>query len=95
MTSMNDVAWPVMFRCFCMGDLDECMCLPMERALRAWKLKEPTVPPMTPDQREACLREIEQVEGYSRADYVDAHDGMLASGVLDAWTDYCRDKGLI
>lgn len=95
MTSMNEALWPAIFRCFCMGSMDGCVCLPMERAMRAWKLKEGSMPPMTPEQREACLHEIGQVEGYSRADYESTDDATLAGGVIDAWTDYCRDKGLI
>jgi hypothetical protein len=50
---------------------------------------------MSPDQREACLIEIAAVEGHEREDYDGADDALLARGVLGAWTDYCRDKGLM
>jgi hypothetical protein len=50
---------------------------------------------MTPIQRDACLEEIAHVEGYDRADYAHVDDRDLARGVLSAWTDFCRDKGLL
>jgi hypothetical protein len=50
---------------------------------------------MTPEQREWCLEEIGSVEGYDRAEHVEDSDSDLASTVLCAWTDYCRDKGMI
>lgn len=71
-----------------------CICPPSEKALRAWKRGEITTP-MNADQREFCLTEIGQVEGYTRADHAEDNDADLASAVLDAWTDYARDKGLI
>lgn len=52
------------------------------------------VPPMTPEQREWCLSEIDQVEGYERADHEASSDEALADAVLAAWTDFCRDKGM-
>jgi hypothetical protein len=51
--------------------------------------------PMTPEQREECLREIGRVEGYERQDYEGVDDASLARGVLDAWTGFCRDIGLL
>ncbi len=53
------------------------------------------MPDMTAEQREFCLTEIGNVEGYRRADYEESDDADLASGVLSAWTDFCRDKGLL
>jgi hypothetical protein len=67
----------------------------MERALRGWMSAKSDMPNMTEDQRNWALDEIASVEGYSRSDYEDADDAMVARGVLDAWTDYCRDKGLL
>ena len=46
-------------------------------------------------ERKWCLDEIGNVEGYTRADYEAYSDGDLASTVLRAWTDFCRDKGLL
>lgn len=66
----------------------------MERALRGWQDGRMAAP-MTPDQRETCLAEIERVEGYSRGDHERDIDKELARTVLTAWTDYCRDKGLL
>lgn len=79
----------------CRPDYPACACLPMERALRSWKNGGSSLPPMTAEQREACLAEIARVEGYRRSDYEAASDVDLARGTLDAWVDYCRDKGLI
>jgi len=67
---------------------DQCLCGKSERVLRAKA-------PLTDEQREWCRKEIDRVEGHTRADYEAADDATLASGVLDAWTDYCRDKGLM
>ena len=51
--------------------------------------------PMSPAEREGCLQEIAKVEGYERKHYETATDQMLARGVLSAWTDAARDKGLL
>jgi hypothetical protein len=72
-----------------------CACGPDERVLRAYIDGLPTLPPMTPEQREWCLSEIESVEGYDRRDYEQCLESELASGVLSAWTNYCRDKGML
>jgi len=50
---------------------------------------------LSPAQREVCLTEIGAVEGYDRADYEQETDQALARGVLWAWLDFCRDKGLL
>jgi hypothetical protein len=50
---------------------------------------------MTPEQREWCLNEIGQIEGYERDEHIPDSDADLARTVLHAWTDYCRDKGLL
>ena len=71
-----------------------CICPPMEKALRAWKAGR-YIAKMTPEQREACLTEIDKVEGYRRAEHETESDGDLANTVLSAWVDYCRDKGMI
>jgi hypothetical protein len=47
------------------------------------------------EQREWCLAEIDSVEGYRRDDYLNEPDAEVARGVMDAWIDYCRDKGLM
>jgi hypothetical protein len=87
------VPWPKP-RC-CMGD-DGCVCPAQERALRGWMRSDPMLPSMSEVQREWCLREIDQVEGHYRVDYEGiSSDEELARGVLNAWTDYCRDKGLM
>lgn len=74
-----------------------CLCVPAERVLRlyAFANKQTTMSPMTSEMREECLIEIDRVEGYSRKDYESSSDAHLANGVLHAWVDYCRDKGLI
>lgn len=67
----------------------------MEKALRAWKRTDPFIAPMTQEQRAACLSEISSIEGYRAEDYQNSPDKELAAGVLSAWTDYARDKGLL
>lgn len=71
-----------------------CQCSPSERALRAWKAHH-DLPDMTAEQREFCLQEIDRIEGYRRKDYEAEDDADLANTTLNAWTDYCRDKGLL
>jgi hypothetical protein len=71
-----------------------CGCPPTEALLRGYMWGAP-LPTMTADQREWCFAQIDRVEGYCRGDYKDADDGRLANGVLDAWTDFCQDKGLL
>lgn len=71
-----------------------CGCPPAERALRAWKDGR-VMPPMTPEQREWCLREIAAVEGYDRRRHEAEPDAELARTVLYAWADYCHDQGLL
>ena len=71
-----------------------CVCMPVERVLRAYMAKLP-MPALSPAHREACLVEIDMVEGYDRKDYEQEEDAGLARGVIHAWTDYCRDKGLL
>lgn len=75
-------------------EADLCVCLYSERALRGFMERRPGTPvAMTLEQREWCLSQIEQVEGYDRRQYEDDSDRDLASTVLSAWTDYARDKG--
>lgn len=84
--------------CSCYSDHDHgmsCPCGADERVLRAYISGLATLPPMTPEQREWCLNEIASVEGYDRKDYEPCGDAEMASGVLGAWVDYCRDKGLL
>lgn len=71
-----------------------CVCGETEKALRAW-INNRAAAPMTKEQREWCLEEIDGVEGYERKTYENDSDAELAMGVLNAWTDYCRDKGLM
>lgn len=77
------------------GSGDGCMCGADERVLRGYMRKDALLAPMTEAQRNWCLGEIGCVEGYDRRDYEGLDDASLARGVLDVWTDYCRDKGLL
>lgn len=86
-------------RCHCpgMGDFDGvelCACPAGEKVIRAYAKGKPQ-PRMSAEQRDWCLSEIGQVESYSADDYRDETDANLAHGVLCAWTDFCRDKGLL
>lgn len=77
--------------CQCLGHaavVDGCVCPPTERMLRSGL-------PLTPAQRTWCLDQINSVEGYRRDDYLGCTDAQLAKAVLTAWSDYCRDKGLL
>ena len=70
-----------------------CSCMREERMLHAYSGGYGNLPPMTAEERNWCLDEIESVEGYRRQDYEASSDAGLARGVLCAWTDFCRDKG--
>jgi hypothetical protein len=87
---MKTIDWPTV-ACCANGD-HECICGPDERAIRAVIRGEIT---MTETQREYCLAEIGQVEGYDRAEHVSDTDVQLARNVLGAWTDFARDKGML
>jgi len=81
--------------CICPGMGGEdggCVCPKAERALRAISRGDYE---LTDEAREWCLDQIASVEGYERSHYKDEADRHVARGVLDAWTDYCRDKGLL
>jgi hypothetical protein len=79
--------------CWDLEDGDSsCVCGASERVLRAIHRGQVK---LTDDQREWCLSEIAAVEGYTRAEYAMADDATIAHGVMCAWTDYCRDKGLL
>lgn len=65
-----------------------CCCGEDERPLRA---VAQGLELLDDEQREWCLREIRQVEGWD--DYQHEDDPSTASAVLDAWLDYARDKG--
>lgn len=69
-----------------------CICPPDERFLRYVKAGHGA---LTDEQRERCLDEIATVEGYERSDYEGDTDAGIAGGVISAWIDYCRDKGLL
>lgn len=89
---MNEMPNLPTVSCSCYEDR-ECECGQTERALRAWSGGQ-YQQPMTSEQREWCLGEIDNVEGFTRESFVAASDADLARGVIDAWLDYCRDKGL-
>ena len=81
--------------CMCLEPAEQeesgCMCTLEERALRHCMAGKTT---LTPEQRKYCHDQIVAVEGYSErdteGDYAD-----VARTVLHAWTDYCRDNGLL
>lgn len=78
----------------CLGpDRDGCLgCPKEERALR--EIAAGQYRPMTQAERDYCKREIAAVEGYSEND-AEGADADVARTVLSAWTDYCRDKGML
>jgi hypothetical protein len=77
-------------KCFCFGDVEECICPATERGLRIVIRGQAQ---MSPEQREWCLTEIGRVEGYKRSAYEEDDDATIARGVLSAWLDFARDKG--
>jgi hypothetical protein len=87
--------------CQCFGSVwvptaKDCICTATERFIRAHSHDaKGELPPLTPEQRTWMLDQIGQVEGYNRADHEGETDQQLASSVLYAWRDYCRDKGLL
>lgn len=86
---------PTDMACQCYSDCSVCPCVcgDSEKVLRAWSAG--WTQRMTNEQRAWCLDEIDDVEGFSRTDYAGSTDAELARGVLAAWLDYCRDKGLM
>ena len=91
MTAQPNITWP---QVPCQCNRGTCICPPEKTALRAWVKKNQTTS-MTAEQRTWCLDEIASVEGFDPADYEHLPDDQLARGVLNAWTEYCRDKGLL
>ncbi len=81
--------------CVCLSPAEQeesgCMCTLEERALRHCIAGKAT---LTPEQRKYCHDQIVAVEGYSESD-TKGDDADIARTVLHAWTDYCRDKGLL
>lgn len=92
-TPLDTVA-PTACVCYAPEEGGGCVCPDAERALRAYSAHHP-LPAMTPEQRAWCLDELARVEGYDRQDYEACDDATLARGVLYAWVDFCRDKGLL
>lgn len=93
-TPFNALAVP----CTCEGWSDEsgmCLCAQPNGAEKVLRFVMNVDGHLTPEQREYCLSEINQVEGHSRADHEKDSDTDLARATIDAWADYCRDKGLL
>lgn len=91
------IIWPAVSCCMAAPGHEPfgCVCPTEEKALRGWMRSDAAMPAMTTEQREYCLQEIGRVEGYDRSEWEDSTDKDLARGVISAWTDYCRDKGLL
>jgi len=90
--------------CYCYSDQpDGCVCSDCERALphyhRRQKGKRLDLPPMPSAQRAWCLSEVRSVEGMGaeaqELEREGTEDRWFACYVIDAWVEYCRDKGLI
>jgi hypothetical protein len=94
-SSLLPAPYPPWIGCVCC-DADqerECICSAEEKALRTWANGRGQA--MTPEQREWCAAEIDSVECHDRKDYEGGTDAELAMGVLRAWQDFARDKGLL
>lgn len=75
-----------------------CICDDTERSLRAWGAG--TVPAaMTPEQRTWCIDQIrsagDATDQPTDDELATMGDAELARGVIFAWRDYARDKGLL
>lgn len=81
--------WPKV-DCFCRQYF--CLCGTTERVLRGYS-EGYKLPPMTDAQRNYCINQIKMVEGFDYTEHLSDMD--LARTVLDAWTDYCRNQGLL
>ena len=83
--------------CPCYQDPTWCVCTATERVLRLYASTTPhTLPPLTEDQRAACVAEIVQFsEGARRENHAGDTDQVLCKSVLFAYQEYCRDKGLL
>lgn len=87
------------FPCQCAGTKwvptpASCVCEKTERLLRAYAYVDAgTHPPLTPEQREWCLKQLDRVEGYGRDGFKDNDDMWLCRTVLNAWADFAKDKG--
>lgn len=81
--------------CMCLSPSEQeetgCMCSLEERALRHCIAGKAT---LTPGQRKYCRDQIVAVEGYDESD-AQGSDADVADTVLRAWTDFCRDKGML
>lgn len=81
--------------CACLASPHEdevgCVCLREERYLRHVIAGKQS---LSQPQRDWCRDEIARVEGYTAAD-AEGTDEDVARTVLAAWTDYCRDKGML
>ncbi len=78
--------------CICQDDdisIDYCLCGKEEKKLRVVAAGRAA---LDDKQREWCLAEVHRVEGWDEYEY--ETDPMLADAVLEAWVDFCRDKGL-
>lgn len=93
---MNKPDFPTDIPCQCyLRRVHECVCPDQEKAMRAYANRLASLRPMSEKEREWCLIQVNDVEGYARKDYEDASDRELAATVLCAWMDFCRDKGLL
>jgi hypothetical protein len=82
--------------CVCEGLPDShCTCAQAGGAEKVLRFVIEVDGRLSDEQREWCFSEIDRVEGYSRKEFEGQSDAVIAHGVLNAWTDYCRDKGLM
>lgn len=87
---------PAAVPCTCEGEPNpNCICAAAGGAEKVLRFVMAVDGVLSPAQREWCLCEISQVEGHTRADHESDSCADLARATLEAWTDYCRDKGLM
>ena len=89
--------FPRIVGCPCFGSeyAGACICGDIEKVMRAYGSPNFNPAPMTPEQRDWCFKELDDIEGHSRLDGGEnPTDEMLSRCMLSAWQDYARDKGL-
>ena len=74
---------------------DNCLCAAVDGAERVLRHVIHTKGDLTQAQRDYCRQEIGSIEGYTESDCDGLNDADLARLTLNAWVDYCRDKGLL
>ena len=77
--------------CVC-GWGQDCLCLSDERVLRGYAYTKMELPVMTAEQREWCVREVQDCEEGTTEDFTKYDDRELARAVLLGWQHYVNNQ---